>query len=122
MINGKLSKFYKGLNLKDLIFLYDEVDFSENIFYSVIRKTEDSKNVKNSSNIEFDIARGITTEKLILDTVRFYSMRMLVMHLKYLNKTTPEHRDVIIDEFERTHKHDSLIEYIETKLDGKQYI
>jgi hypothetical protein len=109
------------LKLKDLIFLFDEIDFSENIFYSIICSKSNTKKKKEISEekMDFENEERITIDDLILNTVRFYSMRMLVIHLDYLNSVNPEMTNLVMKEFEETHQHDSLSEYIKDHLTCK---
>lgn len=62
----------------------------------------------------------ITSRDLILETVRFYSMRMLVVHLKYLSASETEFRQELVEQFKRTHMHETLTDYIEEKFKGNE--
>ena len=143
-------KFFKKVGLKELILLFDEKDFCENVFYSVLcvkdgksKKVENHlKESKGSTQTEqteemtminpqgaqekvikeVEIDRGVTTRDLLMECVRFYSIRMLVLHLKYLENNDAQLSQEILDKFEQTHPFDSLNEYIESKINGKYLI
>ena len=91
-----------------MIFLFDEIDFCENIFYSVAHR-------RRPQAAE---ASPMTTRDLIMETVRFYSIRMLVVHLKYLGESHAEFKRDLVDRFKATHPSETLAEYIQETFEG----
>ena len=102
LIKDSQPELYDNIFLEDLIFLFNEQDFFKNLLNKLLHKH------KHQQNISIE---QLSKESLALEAVNFYSLRMLVIHLKWLD-TQPERKHILIDRFKESHPYDSLSDFM----------
>ena len=105
----KGSGVFEKLRMSDLVFLFDEKDFFENAFYKIFSRKENEESLESE---------GISIDEVVFSIINFYSFRMLITHLKFLEESRHKSdlRERMIERFSQTHPFDSLDEFLKHQL------
>lgn len=111
--------FHKLVHINDLIFLFTSKSFFSNLFYMVYQ--ESLKNRKKNKN---EISTKKLEDQVMNKTISFYSLRMLIIHLKSFtkvskSKTVRKQKMNLLKYFDEYHPFDCLKDYFDFKKNHK---
>lgn len=96
----------------DVVFLLESKSFFENLYFSKLQEKklegQGARSQYRAASSHFE--NKITVNELLQKVVKFYTTRMLILHMKDLERQggSEQERLNLLEQFERHHPHDSL--------------